>query len=226
MGFFLIVSEKSWHQDFVEKLSCQFPVHTFALINKKEDFTIERIKNISPQKIFIPHWSYLIDTSIYESFDCVVFHMTDLPYGRGGSPLQNLVIRGFSETKISALKVIGELDAGPVYMKQALSLFGTAQEIFLRAADVILTMIAHIIKYNPNPVEQSGDVVLFKRRKPHESEMKEFESISKLYDFIRMLDADGYPNAYIEMGEYKIEFFRASIQSDKEILADVRIFKK
>ena len=35
--------------------------------------------------------------------------MTDLPYGRGGSPLQNLIIRGFESTKISAIEFKMEL---------------------------------------------------------------------------------------------------------------------
>ena len=46
--------------------------------------------------------------------------MTDLPYGRGGSPLQNLIARGFLETKISAILVEKQLDAGPVYLKMEL----------------------------------------------------------------------------------------------------------
>ena len=53
--------------------------------------------------IFIP-------TEIFTSFECIVFHMTDLPYGRGGSPLQNLIVRGHKKTKVSALKVVKEVD--------------------------------------------------------------------------------------------------------------------
>ena len=56
--------------------------------------------------------------------------MTDLPYGRGGSPLQNLIIRGHKKTKISALRMVNELDAGPIYFKRSLSLNGNAQKIY------------------------------------------------------------------------------------------------
>jgi len=31
----------------------------------------------------------------------------------------------------------------------------------------------------------------------------------KIYDFIRMLDNEEYPNPYIEIGNYKLEFNRA-----------------
>ena len=48
-------------------------------------------------------------------YDCVIFHMTDLPYGRGGSPLQNLIIRGYKKTNVVSNKCVGEVDAGPIY---------------------------------------------------------------------------------------------------------------
>lgn len=55
--------------------------------------------------------------------------MTDLPYGRGGSPLQNLIKRNIENTKISAIKVVKDLDAGDIYLKRDLNLNGTADEI-------------------------------------------------------------------------------------------------
>ena len=67
--------------------------------------------------------------------------MTDLPYSRGGSPLQNLILRGHQETQIIALRCVAELDAGPIYMKRPLSLEESAYEIFVRAADVVQEMI-------------------------------------------------------------------------------------
>ena len=56
--------------------------------------------------------------------------MTDLPYGRGGSPLQNLIVRGWKETKVLALKVVEELDAGPIYYKKRLAYMGR-QKIYI-----------------------------------------------------------------------------------------------
>ena len=44
--------------------------------------------------------------------------MTDLPYGRGGSPLQNLILKGKKTTKITAFKMIDKIDAGPIYLKK------------------------------------------------------------------------------------------------------------
>ena len=222
----LIVSEKSWNKELVSYLQSTMPQYAFYLISQKEDFTVERIGSISPVKIFIPHWSYIIPSAIFERYECIVFHMTDLPYGRGGSPLQNLIVRGLTATKLSALRVEVGLDTGPVYLKMDLSLSGTAEEIFVRVNKLVGKMIVEIIQNNLQPVPQEGDPVVFKRRKPEQSDMSGLEKLEEIFDYIRMLDADGYPHAYIEKGEFRYEFTRASIKADGSIVDDVKITKK
>lgn len=222
----LIVSEKSWNKELVSYLQSTMPQYAFYLISQREDFTVERIGSISPVKIFIPHWSYIIPSAIFERYECIVFHMTDLPYGRGGSPLQNLIVRGLTATKLSALRVEVGLDTGPVYLKMDLSLSGTAEEIFVRVNKLVGKMIVEIIQNNLQPVPQEGDPVVFKRRKPEQSDMSGLEKLEEIFDYIRMLDADGYPHAYIEKGEFRYEFTRASIKADGSIVADVKITKK
>ena len=222
----LIVSEKSWNKELVSYLQSTMPQYAFYLISQKEDFTVERIGSISPVKIFIPHWSYIIPSAIFERYECIVFHMTDLPYGRGGSPLQNLIVRGLTATKLSALRVEVGLDTGPVYLKMDLSLSGTAEEIFVRVNKLVGKMIVEIIQNNLQPVPQEGDPVVFKRRKPEQSDMSGLEKLEEIFDYNRMLDADGYPHAYIEKGEFRYEFTRASIKADGSIVADVKITKK
>ncbi|MBW1293894.1 formyltransferase family protein [Aquimarina litoralis] len=226
MNNFVVLSEKTWNTRLVENLKKNIPDAQWLLINNKSDFLLENLKKINPSKIFIPHWSYIIPAEIFSSFECIVFHMTDLPYGRGGSPLQNLIVRGHKKTKVSALKVVKELDAGPIYLKQELDLYGTAEEIFIRTNETIEEMIVKIVSNNLSPIEQEGEPVFFKRRKPAMSEIAQIDEIGKLYDHIRMLDAEGYPKAYFENDHFKFEFTRASLKSNNTILADVRIIKK
>ncbi|KAA2245346.1 methionyl-tRNA formyltransferase [Chitinophaga agrisoli] len=196
------------------------------IINDRNELTVDRIEKLSPEYIFFPHWSFIIPKEIYERFECVVFHMTDLPYGRGGSPLQNLILRGHSKTMVSAIKVNKGIDTGDVYMKKELDLYGTAEEIFLRAGKVIHEMIKEILSSGPLLKPQEGEGTVFKRRTPAESKIgKEIDSLEKLYDFIRMLDADGYPHAFIENEYFRFEFTRSSLKKDA-IVTDVRITKK
>lgn len=209
-----------------DKIKKHFKSVDYYHIEEKDDLSVETLNSIQPDFVFFPHWSYIIPKVIYNNYNCVVFHMTDLPFGRGGSPLQNLISRKIYETKISAIKVVKELDAGPVYLKKDFSLFGNAEEIYLRAGDLIIEMINEIIKTRPIPVEQQGSPVAFKRRTPEMSVIDKTESLEELFDHIRMLDADGYPKAYLENETFRFEFSRASLKSNNTIIADVRIFKK
>lgn len=220
----LIVTIKSWNIDrakvFKEDNEEQFD--TF-IITEKEKLDYESVKKIDPEYVFIPHWSWKIPEKIINEYECIIFHMTDLPYGRGGSPLQNLIVRGKKRTKISAIKAEEELDTGDIYLKKNLCLHGTAEEIFIRASKIIFEeMIPKIIKERPELTPQKGDVVEFKRRKPHQSKIGKDFDLEKVYDYIRMLDAEGYPRAFIKYGNLKIEFSRPSKRDDK-IIADVEI---
>jgi len=224
---YIFLSEKSWHKDLFKKLQESFENDSWLLIDSKEDFNLETLEKFKPNKIFIPHWSHIIPKGIYEQYECIVFHMTDLPYGRGGSPLQNLIIRGHKSTKISALRVEQGLDTGNIYLKEPLDLSGTATEIFLRASEIIGKMIFDIIKNKSIAIPQVGEVVEFKRRKREEGNFTNIIDLDKIYDYIRMLDCDGYPKAFIETDTMKFEFDNASFdETGKIINANVRIFKK
>ncbi|MBW8049390.1 MAG: methionyl-tRNA formyltransferase [Cytophagales bacterium] len=195
------------------------------LINKKQNFNEAYLNRLKPDKIFIPHWSYFIPNNIYRKFECIVFHMTDLPYGRGGSPLQNLIVQGHKKTKISALRVVEKIDAGDVYLKKELSLNGTAEEVFYRATDIVEEMIDDIITKNLIPHPQVGKPTYFKRRKQEESDMKDLENLNNVYDYIRMLDAEGYPKAFLETKHCRFDFSVAEKHSNY-VTAHVRIIKK
>ena len=121
--------------------------------------------------------------------------MTDLPFGRGGSPLQHLIWAGHKTTQLSALQMTEEIDAGPIYCKDELSLSGRAQDIYERASALAAAQIARIITESPTPQPQVGTPVVFRRRTPVESAIPALDSAERVYDFIRMLDADGYPHA-------------------------------
>jgi methionyl-tRNA formyltransferase len=72
------------------------------------------------------------------------------------------------------------------------------------------------------PKAQIGDPVYFRRRKSEESEIPRGLIKEGLFDFIRMLDAEGYPRAFINYGGFKFEFTRPVLRTDK-IICDVTI---
>ena len=218
-----IATIKSWNIEKAKKLISDNPQLKIQLITNKDELTYENVDKFKPRYVFFPHWSWIIPKEIYNNFECVVFHMTDLPFGRGGSPLQNLIIRGLTETKISAIRVVKDIDAGPIYLKHDLDLQGSATEIFIRLSEIVFgKMIPYILNESPEPIPQQGDSVIFKRRTPDQSNISSIRDISKIYDYIRMLDAEGYPPAFVETSQLRIEFFKGKLDNGY-VLAQAKI---
>lgn len=216
----IVATIKEWNiENYFKIKNCYQEKYNFHLISNKDELTFDKLKKLNPKYIFFPHWSWIIEQEIYENFECIVFHMTDLPYGRGGSPFQNLVINEVYDTKISALKVDGGLDTGDVYLKEDFNIsIGSAEENFIQLSKVIFEkMIPTFLENNLTAKKQDGKVVEFKRRTPKDSNILEVDnkSLNKLYDFIRMLDAEGYPKAYIELDDLKIEFSEVHLKNNK-----------
>lgn len=183
-----------------------------VLITDKTKLTYERLRKLNPRYVFFPHWSWIIPPEIYEHFECVVFHMTDLPFGRGGSPMQNLIVRNVYKTKVSAIRVEKGLDTGPVYLKKPFDLSnGSAEELFKILANIVCRMMTEVIRHEPRPRDQRGRTVVFPRRKPEESALPSGLTNRQLYDFIRMLDAHGYPHAYVDTPSGRMFLSKAAL---------------
>jgi methionyl-tRNA formyltransferase len=183
----------------------------WVLLDAPADLTAEKLALLNPRCVFFVHWSWKVPPEIVRDYECIGFHMTDLPYGRGGSPLQNLILRGKRTTMLTAFRLVDELDAGPVYLKAPLSLDGRAEDIYTRASRLAADLIGRILEEQPTPVPQQGEVVTFRLRTPAESRLPDSAPPQELYDFIRMLDADGYPRAFAVVGGCRCEFSDATL---------------
>ena len=221
---YIVASSKAWNRagfDFMKSheegrwIWAESPDELFRSLNEVTGL----------RYIFFLHWNWHVPVEILTHYECVCFHMTDVPYGRGGSPMQNLIAAGHKSTKLSALRMVDEMDAGPVYAKRDMSLDGRAEEIYIRAGELSFEIIRWIIENEPVPEPQQGEIVRFKRRKPEQSELPTTGRLEALYDHIRMLDAPSYPPAFIERGNFRLEFSSAQLKGD-ELVAQVVIRRK
>lgn len=220
----VIASTRPWNADLAGELAERTGTDVHH-ISERSQLTLTQLEAIDPRWVFVPHWSWVIPAEIHGRFEVVVFHMTDLPYGRGGSPLQNLIARGHEQTMISAIRCVEEMDAGPVYLKSQLSLHGSAEEIYLRASRIMAQMMVQLVQQEPEPEPQQGDVVIFERRRPSDSDLSAVASLEDAYDLIRMLDAEDYPHAHLDVGPLRLRFRRVAKRSDG-LHADVHITRR
>jgi len=219
----IIASSKNWFfknkkvKEFIKKKN-------IVIIKKKEHLKNSYLKKINPEIIFFPHWSYKVSKKIIKEYKCICFHTAPLPFGRGGSPIQNLILRNFQKSPVCALKMTNQIDAGPIYIKKNMDLGGNLNQIFDRMSIIIMQMIKILIKKNINPKKQVGRVYKFKRIRETQSEIKKEKNLNEIYNKIRMLDTEEYPRSYIKKNNFKI-FFSNPILKKNFISCNAKILK-
>jgi methionyl-tRNA formyltransferase len=214
MKSFIIASSKSWHKASFDKFSKKNNNFNLSYVSTPDELNLALKENTNPRYLFFLHWNWKVSHVIFRKYECVCFHMTDLPYGRGGSPLQNLILDGKKQTMLSAFKMVEEIDAGPIYDKKLMLLNGRAEDIYKRSGDLSWEIINWMIEKEPVPEPQKNNPIYFNRRNPEESLLPANGKLFEIYDYIRMLDAPTYPLAYIDHGDFRLEFSDAKFKDD------------
>ena len=166
MSKIIIFSKKKWSKQNYENLDKKKFIY-YKNINYKN------IKKINPKIIFFIHWSKKIERRIFENFLCIQFHCSDLPKFRGGSPVQNQILKGLKNTKLTAFKVNNKLDSGDYCFKKNLSLKGSASQIYERLEKCAFNIIKILIKKKIHQILQTKRITLILQKKTREKKLYE-----------------------------------------------------
>ena len=159
---YAVATQRPWGIEAYTAL-CQECSGHWRLIHDEEGWSLTP----SPRYIFCLNWSDYVPPPLLEQHEVVNFHCTALPYGRGGHPIENMILRGHTETVITAHRMTAEVDAGPIYgVSPPVSLAGTKAEILHRFIQPCVDLIRGIIETEPAPHPQGGGVVRFSRLTP------------------------------------------------------------
>jgi len=149
------------------------------------------------------------------NYDCICLHPSPLPKYRGGSPIQNQIIRNEKTSAVTIFKMGPGIDDGDIIRQLPMSLSGIIEDIFDRMVELGFAATCDFFENGYKLIKQNHDeATYYKRRKPSDSEITRQELLTEtseyLYNKIRML-TEPYPNAYIvdESGKklYIIEAF-------------------
>ena len=211
----LCIGYRSWALKIYKNIK-KIKKYKILIISNKKYFNKKRVYKFYPDVILFYGWSWKIKKNIINNFNCYMLHPSPLPKYRGGSPIQNQIIRGVKNSKLTLFRMNSILDGGNILTQIPLSLRGSIDDIFYRMYKQGLKITKKLLanKYTEKKQNLSSGSI-FKRRKPKDSEITLDEIRKKtnlyLYNKIRMLE-DPYPNAYIKMrSRKKIYFIKAKI---------------
>jgi|TARA_R110002110_G_scaffold138452_3_gene324332 methionyl-tRNA formyltransferase len=181
-------------------------VEIFKNIDSKDKYLVTNldydiIDKIKPSLVFFIGWSSIIPENIINNHTCICLHPSPLPKYRGGSPIQNQLLNGETDSAVTLFVMDKGIDTGDILFQSPISLDGSLNDIFNRIVKRGIEGINHIIGNDMQRIEQDeSQSSFFNRKTPSDSEIKISDFLlhdSKYFhNKIRGLN-DPYPNAYI-----------------------------
>lgn len=127
----------------------------------------------------------------------IVIHASDLPQGKGWSPMTWQILEGKNIIPLSIFEASEKCDAGDIYWKDYIKLNGT--ELIDEWQDLLGKKIIEMcVKFTQNyktltPVAQTGEENFYRRRAPKDSELDINKSIKEQFNLLRVVDNEKYP---------------------------------
>jgi methionyl-tRNA formyltransferase len=134
-----------------------------------DEGAFERLEGLSPDIFVVAAFGLIFPKRALAlpKIDCVNVHASLLPRWRGASPINMAIAAGDSETGVSIMRMVKELDAGPVYTvrKVPIGPDENAGDLFERLAaeggPLLVETLGRIVSGELEPVEQPEEGVTF-----------------------------------------------------------------
>ena len=202
-----LIGYRDWAIKIYDSISREFSQFSYYKVYSQEEFSEEKLDSFDPDLILFYGWSRIIPPRIVSKYKCLMLHPSPLPKYRGGSPIQNQIIRGETESAVTVFIMDEGIDTGDIIGQKKMSLLGDIPDIFDRMSRIGLEITRDFLLGNYKVVKQdNSESTSFKRRQPRQSEIT-FEELAEstgtyLYNKIRMLTGP-YPSAYIKTSDGK-----------------------
>lgn len=135
----------------------------------------------------------------------LVVHASDLPSGKGWSPVTWQVLEGKDRIVVTLLEADESVDAGDIYIQKELLLNGTELNTEVKEAQAKITqelILEFLLKYpDVHPAKQQGRESFYPKRTPEDSELDISKTIDEQFNLLRVVDNHRYPAYFMKNGQ-------------------------
>lgn len=144
----------------------------------------------------------------------LVIHESNLPQGKGWSPLTWQVLEGKNTIPITLFEAAEKVDAGVIYYRDRIELTGLelVDELRDKQAQKTFDLIFKFIHHYPNikSTEQQGQSSFYPKRTAKDSELDANKSIKEQFNLLRVCDNEKYPAFFYNNGiKYTLKIEKA-----------------
>ncbi len=138
----------------------------------------------------------------------LVVHPSELPKGRGWSPLAWQILEGQDEIYVTLFEANVKVDSGDIYLQEKMRFQGheLADELHVKQGEITIRMCLNFLNKYPKIIskrrKQIGESSYYDRRSPKDNMLDVDQSIAKQFNIFRIVDNDKYP-AYFRYRGHK-----------------------
>ena len=204
-----------------------------VLINNKE--AINKITSKKADILIVVAYGLIIPDEILNAYNGHIYniHASLLPRWRGAAPIHRAIEAGDKETGITIMKIVNKLDAGPMIMKEKLSVSeeDTTDSLSKKLSDIGASLITTLL----NDIERGKVIKLEKQNEENVTYAKKINKLEAIADFNNSPEVlcqkirafNPFPMININFEGKSLKIVRANIYNKKEIkhnLASGKLF--
>ena len=182
--------------------------------NINKDIEINKLEQMKPDIAVVSAYGQILSSKLLRvpKFGFVNLHPSLLPRWRGAAPIERALMAGDKETGVCTIKMIKELDAGPILAKERFLInleetnSSLSQKLSIIGANQLLDVINNLELISETPQESEGVTYAFKI---HKSETRiNWNLPGKIVDrFIRGLSEK--PGAWSMMNGSRVKILKS-----------------
>jgi methionyl-tRNA formyltransferase len=122
-----------------------------------------RIAAVQPDAVVLCAFGALVKEPLLSDHEILNVHPSLLPRWRGAAPVERAMMAGDAQTGVSIMRLVAELDAGPVYAQRAEPILPSDDYAALsaRLQDVSVDLLTDVLERRPTPEPQPEDGVTY-----------------------------------------------------------------
>jgi len=177
-------------------------------------FTTESKEIVGNDIVFVIGYTRILDYRFLKANKlALLVHESDLPKGKGFSPVQWQILEGKTTIPICLLEVAQEVDSGKIYLKSTFHISRTDlyPEIREKQGRATVDLIKQFLSSYPNyeKLAQVGEESFYRRRTSLESRLAVDKTIEEQFDLMRIASNEHWPSHfYIRNQKYILKIYK------------------
>ena len=191
----VVDNPRSWFVPFAEELKKN--LSRFGSVDLLSDSN--QISQSNDVAFLLSCEKKVIPEILRRSRSNIVVHASELPKGKGMSPLTWQILEGKNRIPITLFEAVEAIDAGPVYIIEYVDFIGNEllhemqNSVGVKIMEMCETFLNDWPQILSNGIAQNGDPSFYKKRTPGDSRLDPQKSLSEQFNLLRVVDNDRYP---------------------------------